>query len=107
MIDSILGLAIEEGDILTTPCVTGTPLPNGGTCVGGKTPGIFTAAEWLGLATVRSGTGTSWGISNPRYGRDIWADDLDALDTVPTPTTLALFGLGLAGLTAARRRRSS
>jgi hypothetical protein len=93
MIDSILGLAIEEGDILTTPCPVGSVLPNGVVCKGGATPGIFTAAEWLGLATVRSGNGKSWGMVNPIYGQDLWADDLDALDQVvvaapaPAPTT--------------------
>ncbi len=63
--DSIFGIPIEEGDILTTP------LP---TAFGGLTPfpGIFYAAERLGLGTVRSGTaiGSTFG------------DDLNALDSV-------------------------
>jgi hypothetical protein len=60
--DSIFGIPIEEGDILTTP------LP---TAMGGVSPfpGIFIAAENLGLATVRSG------LTGP------FGDDLDALDT--------------------------
>ena len=58
--DSIFGLPISEGDILTTPMVGGfSPLP-----------GIFIAAENLGLVTTRS-----FGIPN---------DDLNALDTVFT-----------------------
>jgi hypothetical protein len=57
-IDSILGLKIEEGDILTTP-LAGGPTPY---------PGIFIAAENLGLATVRSGTAALFG------------DEVDALD---------------------------
>ena len=43
--DAFFGIPIEEGDILTTP-------PGGP----GTPPGIFIAAEVLGLATVRSGT---------------------------------------------------
>ncbi|MFG0252717.1 MAG: hypothetical protein ACF8NJ_07595 [Phycisphaerales bacterium JB038] len=79
-IDSLLGLPIEEGDILMPP-VAGT-----------ATPGIFIAAENLGLATVRSG------LNQQQFG-----DDLDALDVlVPQPGTLALFGL--SALTLRRRR---
>lgn len=106
--DSIFGVPIEEGDVLTTPC-SGS-LPDGTACFGGGAPGIFTAAEWLGLATVRSGTATEnvYGVTNPKYGRDVWADDLDALDQkVPLPGTLALLGLGLGGFAAIRRRRRS
>src|SRR5262249_13131518 len=45
MPDSIFGLPIEPGDVLTTPKVGGlSPFP-----------GIFIAAEDLGLATARSG----------------------------------------------------
>ena len=79
-------------------------------CAGGAAPGIFTAAEWLGLATVRSGTAASYGIDNPQWGVDLWADDLDAYDQtqVPVPGTFALllagFG-GMAGLNARRRRK--
>lgn len=61
-IDSLQGLAIEEGDVLTTP-------------IGGAgAPGIFIAAEALGLATFRA------------YGEELEvADDLDAL-AAPTVT---------------------
>ncbi|MBL4770788.1 MAG: hypothetical protein JKY61_06525 [Planctomycetes bacterium] len=60
MPDSIFGLPIEEGDILTTP------LP---TALGGVSPfpGIFIAAEVIGLNTVRSGMAFPFG------------DDLNAL----------------------------
>ena len=106
-LDSIFGIPIEEGDILTTPCPAGSVLPTGVVCAGGPTPGIFTAAEWLGLATVRSGTATSYGTINPQWGVDLWADDLDAYDQiqVPEPGTLALVLLGLAGFMAKSRRR--
>jgi len=60
--DSIFGMPIEEGDILTTPLVGGfSPFP-----------GIFCAAENLGLATTRT-----MGV--------MFGDDLDALDTLHKP----------------------
>ncbi|MFT5052910.1 MAG: hypothetical protein ACI8QZ_004348 [Chlamydiales bacterium] len=46
--DSIMGLPIEAGDILTTPL----PIPLGGQSL---FPGIFIAAENLGFQTIRSG----------------------------------------------------
>jgi hypothetical protein len=61
--DSIFGLPIEPGDVLVPP-VTGGVSPF---------PGIFIAAENLGLATVRSGTATAFG------------DELDALETTDPP----------------------
>jgi len=57
-LDAILGLPIEEGDILIA-----LPGP-------APAPGIFVQAEALGLVTARSGGG----------GAFPWADDLDALD---------------------------
>ncbi len=56
-LDSFFGIPIEEGDILTTPVAGGLS----------SFPGIFIAAENLGLATMRSGGPGSFG------------DDLDAL----------------------------
>lgn len=57
MPDSIFGLPIEEGDLLVPPIAGGlSPFP-----------GIFIAAESLGLATLRSGTGN--------YGADLNAAD--------------------------------
>lgn len=65
MPDSIFGLPIEPGDILTVP------LPS---IFGGLSPfpGIYIAAENLGLLTART------------HGL-IWGDDLNALDTVKGP----------------------
>ena len=62
MPDSIFGIPIEEGDILTTPLAPG---------LGGVSafPGIFVAAETLGINTSRS-TGVLFG------------DDVTALDSV-------------------------
>ncbi len=62
MPDSIFGIPIEEGDVLTTP------LP---TIFGGVSPfpGIFVAAERIGLGTMRSGTASG-----------NTGDDLDGLD---------------------------
>jgi hypothetical protein len=61
--DSIFGAPIEPGDILIPPVAGGlSPFP-----------GIFVAAEALGLATTRSGA--------------VMAAELDALDTVLPPQT--------------------
>ncbi len=65
------GMEITEGDILVPVQISATEWA----------PGIFINAEALGIATVRSGGGKSWGVKNPRYeDRDIWDDELDALD---------------------------
>ncbi|MCI0632074.1 MAG: dockerin type I domain-containing protein [Phycisphaerales bacterium] len=61
-IDSLCGLPIEEGDVLTTPQL------------GGVSPGIYICAEMLGLATLRSGALT-FSYQDIRF-----ADDVDALD---------------------------
>ena len=80
LFDVIQGLPIEEGDVLLPvfDVVDGVPLFDG--VEGDWDPGIFVAAEALGLATVRSFTAASNGVINPAYGLDLWADDLDALD---------------------------
>lgn len=64
--DSLFGIPISEGDILTTPIPT---------ALGGVSPfpAIFIAAENLGLATLRSG-----------FPGNI-NDELDALDLDPKP----------------------
>ena len=62
MPDSIFGIPIEEGDILTTPLAGGVS----------PFPGIFCAAENIALATVRT-----MGV--------VYGDDLDALDTLYKP----------------------
>ncbi len=66
MPDSIFGIPIMEGDILTTPL----PAALGGVS---PFPGIFCAAENIGLSTLRSGNSS---------------DDLNALDTVKHTTTI-------------------
>jgi len=83
--DSLLGLPIEEGDILTLPAVAG------------GLPSILVPAEWLGLATLRSGGPLPFGP---------FGDDLNALDVtpVPEPTSLALVATLLVGMAALRRR---
>ena len=108
LLDSIFGLPIEEGDILTTSCPAGSLLPNGTVCFGGSAPGIFVAAESLGLATVRSGTAASYGVINPIYGIDVWADDLDAYDqVVPEPHIITLLMIGLIGMVLMLRRHTA
>jgi len=67
--DSLLGLPIEPGDILTFPAVPGA------------TPSIYIAAEWLGLATMRM-MGVPFG------------DDLDGLDCRGIPATGVPFCIG-------------
>ncbi len=80
LFDVLQGLPIEEGDVLMPvfDVVDGIPLFDG--VEGDWDPGIFVAAETLGLATVRSFTGSANGVINPVYGIDVWGDDLDALD---------------------------
>lgn len=64
--DSIYGLPIEEGDLLTRPLTNGAGVS--------PFPGIYVAAENLGLRTVRSGM-----VTTP-YG-----DDLNAAELILTP----------------------
>jgi hypothetical protein len=85
--DSLLGLPIEEGDILMPPSVPG------------GLPGIFVPAEALGLVTIRT-----FGIAATFQG---FADDLDGLDVqqriVPEPSTCLLLMAAVCGLAARRR----
>lgn len=62
MPDSIFGIPIEEGDLLVPPVVGGVS----------PFPGIIVAAETLGLATLRSGTGNT-------------GADLNAADSIRGP----------------------
>lgn len=74
--DSFFGVPIEEGDVLTT---AGPGVP----------PGIFLAAEVMGLGTIRAGTAGPFG-----------ADDVDALDIL-RPLKVPAFGaVGHAALVA-------
>jgi len=97
--DGLFGAPIEEGDIL---------IPLGP----GAVPGIWIAAEAMGLATVRSGFATSYGVPNLQYaGLDVWADDLDALDVsqqfVPEPVPLFQLAIGIVLLWFRTRRMSA
>ncbi len=90
--DSLFGAPIEEGDILTLP----VPVGAGGLS---PFPSILVPAEWMGLATARSGTAMSL------FGLQV-GDDLDALDItpVPEPASLALVAACLVAMAARRRR---
>jgi len=87
--DSIFGAPISEGDILVPPAIGGlSPFP-----------GIWVAAEALGLWTFRSFGASEFGP---------FSDDLDALDVVPEPSTVSLLVLGslcLLGYAWRRRRQ--
>ncbi len=104
------GLAITEGDILIPVFdpIDGVLVQDG--MEGDWDVGIFIPAEALGLDTVRSGGGFASGLAfpNPRFGVDIWDDELDALDVqlhqIPEPGCALLMGLGLAVVGFARRR---
>jgi hypothetical protein len=86
--DSLLGLTIEEGDIL---------VPMGNPAL---LPGIFVPAEALGLVTKRSNTTLFQGF----------ADDLDALDVqqvpVPEPSSCLLLIAAVCRAMTSRGRRS-
>jgi hypothetical protein len=81
--DSLLGLAIEPGDVLSVPTSPGV------------TPSIYIPAERLGLLTNRT-----HGVTH--------GDELDALDAsfVPEPSGHSLLGGGLALLAVLARRRA-
>jgi hypothetical protein len=85
LVDVLVGAPIEEGDVLVPVFDPVDGMPQFDGVEGDFDPGIFASAESLGLATVRSGTALGWGIVNPAYGIDVWADDLDALDELPGP----------------------
>jgi hypothetical protein len=90
--DSIFGAPIVEGDILVPPAIGG----------GSPFPGIWVAAEALGLWTMRPPFGPT------EFGP--FSDDLDALDVVPEPSTMLLLmlgGLSLLGYAWRRRGRQA
>ncbi len=101
-----------------------------GTCNTGKCGGFFynSLTGWVGTTTpypdllVDDGTWNTYNVtvsgssvsllfedrngSGPSYG-DAWFDNILVTDgTVPEPSIIALFGLGLVGIGFARRRRS-
>ncbi len=88
MPDSMYGMPIEPGDILTLP------VPAVGPAGGSPYPAIYIPAEAMGLATRRTGLMGIFG-----------ADDLDALDLVPIPEPATLSLLVFGGLALIRRRR--
>ncbi len=86
--DSMFGFPIEESDVLTVPL----PIPLGGVS---PFPAIFIPGEAMGLVTFRAFPG----------GGQFGADDLDALDVVPEPSTLTLLAVGGLALALALVRR--
>ena len=94
MLDSMFGVPIGPGDILTIPTA------GGGTVF----PSLYISAEALGLGTIRSGTAGVFGPLDE-------GDDLDALSAfdavIPIPATLPLMASALAGLAVLRRRRTA
>jgi hypothetical protein len=75
--DSLFGVPIEPGDVLTLPTAPGLP------------PSLFIAAEVMGLGTARSLTAGPFG-----------ADDVDALDLLyaPSPPVPMIGSWGLGAL---------
>ena len=72
--DSLFGVPIEEGDILTVPTLAVSPFP-----------ALLIPAEALGLLTVRSGSPLPFGFG----------DEVDAID-VPEPGFALQLAAGLA-----------
>jgi hypothetical protein len=73
--DSLFGVPIEPGDVLTLPTAPGLP------------PALFIAAEVMGLGTARSLTAGPFG-----------SDDVDALDLLASAPVPMLGSWGTAGL---------
>lgn len=70
------------------------------------TPGIGEGVAFFGFTLDPGETLTSFTFSRPSGGDGFGMDDvLLAKQSIPEPGTLALFGLGLAGLAFARRRK--
>ena len=93
--DSIFGMPIEPGDVLTDPAMAAKIMARANrTSPNPGLPGIIISAEQLGLVTTRF---------NQEPG-----DDLNALDVtpIPEPTTMALLAVG-GVLALVRRRRKA
>jgi hypothetical protein len=102
----ITGAGVFSGGAVTVPSLGGTAIPGGTYAFAEVATGMYLGITYTGDSAIFHGTTSAVDILPPTTLPAGLFDGSFTVSSIPEPTTLALGGLGLAGLLMARRKKA-